>query len=484
MPGVQLPIGIDTVNPVPADYKYGPYANTAAAIAAIPQVLRYDGLTVQITGTGEYHWLAADLTDPGLIPKTGGASGAELPIAQYVYLENDASDQTRMGGTGSNVYITAQAAFDAAVILSAGNTVPVCIKVGKTVSATVGGITLVADWPSMISIVGIGSNDSQIGAITLNNALGNAYNISSLNLSNIAVGNISARPTGVSGDGGDITLYLDNAKVGNISNYPSSSNSAGSSGNISISSISYSTSKVGVIENGVRSNSSTGVLGSLSIIGVGRIAVDYIGNGFSDKVGVSGGNIILYNVDIAAELFGISIWRLSYDGCIIRNTTTVGSVVFNQALVILTANSEFIFNSLKVEGVGGIAVLSIYGFTYSPYVYLADCITEGLLFWDAEYLEIYNVKSENIGSFALNIVNCTTVRIVSCLFAEYSNTANVFDIDDAAYGILDLKILNSSLLFGIDSISAVSATTIESGGTYFESPTGPNISINPLPLDI
>jgi len=36
MPGVQLPIGIDTVNPVPADYKYGPYANTAAAIAAIP----------------------------------------------------------------------------------------------------------------------------------------------------------------------------------------------------------------------------------------------------------------------------------------------------------------------------------------------------------------------------------------------------------------------------------------------------------------
>ena len=56
MPGIQLPIGIDTVNAVPADFKYGPYASTAAAIAAIPQVLRFDGLTVKITGLGEYWW--------------------------------------------------------------------------------------------------------------------------------------------------------------------------------------------------------------------------------------------------------------------------------------------------------------------------------------------------------------------------------------------------------------------------------------------
>jgi len=79
MPGIQLPIGIDTVNAVPADFKYGPYASTAAAIAAIPQVLRFDGLTVKITGLGEYWWLTADLTNTGLIPKTGGG-GLTNPV--------------------------------------------------------------------------------------------------------------------------------------------------------------------------------------------------------------------------------------------------------------------------------------------------------------------------------------------------------------------------------------------------------------------
>jgi len=79
MPGIQLPIGIDTVNAVPADFKYGPYINTAAAIAAIPQVLRFDGLTVKITGLGEYWWLTADLTNTGLIPKTGGG-GLTNPV--------------------------------------------------------------------------------------------------------------------------------------------------------------------------------------------------------------------------------------------------------------------------------------------------------------------------------------------------------------------------------------------------------------------
>lgn len=80
MPGIQLPIGIDTVNPVPADYKYGPYVSLAAAKAAIALVLRYDGMTVQITGLGNYWWLQADLTDTGLIPKTGGGSSAPVPI--------------------------------------------------------------------------------------------------------------------------------------------------------------------------------------------------------------------------------------------------------------------------------------------------------------------------------------------------------------------------------------------------------------------
>jgi hypothetical protein len=71
---LELPFGIKVLDDTPLDALYGPYADTAAAIAAIPQAIRYDGLTVQITGTGEYHWLAADLSDTGLVVKGGGGS--------------------------------------------------------------------------------------------------------------------------------------------------------------------------------------------------------------------------------------------------------------------------------------------------------------------------------------------------------------------------------------------------------------------------
>jgi hypothetical protein len=68
-PGLNLPFGIDPVNAVPVDAMYGPYASLAAARSAIPLSLRYDGLTVQITGLGNYYWTAADLSDTGLIAK-------------------------------------------------------------------------------------------------------------------------------------------------------------------------------------------------------------------------------------------------------------------------------------------------------------------------------------------------------------------------------------------------------------------------------
>ena len=210
MPGVQLPIGIDTVNPVPADYKYGPYANTAAAIAAIPQVLRYDGLTVQITGSGEYHWLAADLSDLGLIPKTGGG-GAELPIVHYVYLVEDASDAALMGGVGSNVYTTAQAAWDAAYTIAA-SIFPgkVEIKVGVTTAAGVGNIVLPllnGNYTTNIVFSGVSSAVSAIGNIDATACGSSLY----LNLNNVKLGNLSGMPyTSVISDS-------TNAVVGNIS---------------------------------------------------------------------------------------------------------------------------------------------------------------------------------------------------------------------------------------------------------------------------
>lgn len=102
-PGLNLPYGIDPVNPVPVDSNYGPYASVAAAKAAIPVGLRYDGLTVQITGSGNYWWLAADLSDSGLIAKGGGGGGnTPVPIT-YVALVALQSGGTLSPGTTYNI---------------------------------------------------------------------------------------------------------------------------------------------------------------------------------------------------------------------------------------------------------------------------------------------------------------------------------------------------------------------------------------------
>jgi phage gp36-like protein len=66
---LQLPYSVETTNPVPVVKSYGPHASTAAACAAVNQAVRHDGLTVMVTGDGEYWWLADDLSDAGLLPK-------------------------------------------------------------------------------------------------------------------------------------------------------------------------------------------------------------------------------------------------------------------------------------------------------------------------------------------------------------------------------------------------------------------------------
>jgi hypothetical protein len=71
---VNLPGSIKVLNPFPLDYWRGPWASVAAAKAGVPLGARFDGLTVKITGDGEYWWLAADLTDTGLVPVAFNAS--------------------------------------------------------------------------------------------------------------------------------------------------------------------------------------------------------------------------------------------------------------------------------------------------------------------------------------------------------------------------------------------------------------------------
>ena len=54
----------------PTDARYGPYNNTSAAIAAIPEAYRYIGLTVGVGSPIEEYWWANGTTDGDLIEKT------------------------------------------------------------------------------------------------------------------------------------------------------------------------------------------------------------------------------------------------------------------------------------------------------------------------------------------------------------------------------------------------------------------------------
>lgn len=64
----------------PIDDRYGPYANVAAANAAIPEIFRYKGLTVGIGTPVEEYWWANGVTDPDLVQKT--ATGNVTGITQ------------------------------------------------------------------------------------------------------------------------------------------------------------------------------------------------------------------------------------------------------------------------------------------------------------------------------------------------------------------------------------------------------------------
>jgi hypothetical protein len=85
---LELGYGVRLTNPAPVEaIRTKPqigqapalgYASVAEACALVAPAVRHDGLTVMVTGVGEYWWQAADLSDAGLKPKGGGnnAGGA------------------------------------------------------------------------------------------------------------------------------------------------------------------------------------------------------------------------------------------------------------------------------------------------------------------------------------------------------------------------------------------------------------------------
>lgn len=190
-------------------------------------------------------------------------------VVRYVYLVNDASDATKLGGAANNVYTTFQAAYDAANTLQValGGLNRVIIMVGNTVAATVGNLALSSNWNTLVNIVGIGKERSLLGNITVTGVF-----TCNPTIINAAVGNITAE--------GGISLLLNNSTVGNLV----TSSTTGASGNISISNSNNST--IGAINSSaILGNVGTLTISSCSNITLGNITMTQTSTTDSFSVG-------------------------------------------------------------------------------------------------------------------------------------------------------------------------------------------------------
>jgi len=322
---LEIPKSVKIINPEPVDFYYGPWATLAAAKSGVPLAIRYDGLTVQITGTGEYHWLAADLTDTGLITKGGGGA---LPITHYVYLVSDVSDALLMGGVTSNVYTTFQTAYNAAVaIITANPTYNVVIKVGMTTAAQVGDLTITAaavNKSDKIYIAGITNAASILGNI---NASGGSFLY--LNLSNIRIGNID-------NSGNYINVYNSTSvQIGNITSC------------FSVYIVSCDNIEIGNITaiGGIVSFPSTILTYGSSYVKLGDIVGTNISFDFGTPENGSNWNghyspTIITNIDVT---------NARHFQMIFRSVTIVHDFTYNVSFASITTTT-FVFENTKVYG--------------------------------------------------------------------------------------------------------------------------------------
>lgn len=103
--GLQLPFGVQPVNPVPVDAWSGPYvAETAqdaidAANAAITPAIRFQSMEVRliISGVSHKYWYRDGVTDADLVEFTSGASAGAGYLNEIVFNEHVATAPEQVG---------------------------------------------------------------------------------------------------------------------------------------------------------------------------------------------------------------------------------------------------------------------------------------------------------------------------------------------------------------------------------------------------
>lgn len=473
MSGIQLPIGIDTVNPVDADYKKGPWPTVAAALAGIPVPLRYNNLTFYVVGDpNEYYWLDTDLTNTGLLTRNSGRS---LPTVRYVYLVQDAADVTKMGGAPENVYNTFQTAYNAANTLqvSLGGTNVVYLKVIGILTGASASLTLTANFNPYVRIIGESSASSRIEDITLSNLTGNGYNFGNtlpIYISNITIRNIFCGSGSLTGSSGNINIDIENSKIGNLNAATTNVlNLTGSPGNITVTSNSASTSFIGDINNGILP-ASTGKPKSLSITSVGRIKC---GNINSSGVGTSTGleTTTLINVDAG------SINRHSKNNITINNCTSTGDIIINDLNVV--PSFAVIISITNTSAVGGISV------------------SAGLITTAVTALLTNTVSSSiNITGINATLKHCNSYNLLgNALVLDDTDYVllfqNIFDTTDYSGGLSStitpiqiqgnpsfLAFISNTVMGGFNyGVESVNSVTIDSCGNFYAAGYNPLITL-------
>jgi len=427
------------------------------------------------------------------------SSGMLIPTARYIYLVSDAADVTKMGGTANNVYSTAQTAYDAAntLQLALGSTNKVIIQVGNITSAVAGNITLTSDWNPNVWVNGINSDISVIGNITLSNASGNGRNFGTsesvyIVFSNLKFGNITTNATGASGNAGSIYFRTASCIGGNItSECTNGTNSTGSSGDLHL--LNTIGGNFGVISNRLASSSSSGATGKLHLHGLGSMRITRVGNSLTNQVGASQGEIIIENVTVTTDI------KIATLGGIInlRNVTFVGTADADKQLVISSngndLTSDLIVVVNRVMGANDSPVANFnnpevsVGFEVGAdhtngdaFVDILNCGIKIASFSGINQLRIINsiLRGDDI---VATIDNCIKVNIHNSTLEHLGGTATVLDLTNVT--LLDLTILQSSLLGGTNSITSDDTIDVKTGASYYEVTKDLNTVLVPLTMD-
>lgn len=400
----------------------------------------------------------------GVITPIGGGGGGTLPIVRYVYLVQDASDATLMGGITSNVYTTFQTAYDAANALqvSLGGANIVELLVGNITAAAAGDLTLTANYNARVHIRGLANTTSILGNIIASNASGNGFQIGGGLLpavfNNIRIGNIDTRATGVTGNSGSLFLRSNNYILGNINtNISNAANTIGNSGSISFQAFAGATIRIGAIDTSAISG----------------------GVGSAGAVTISAPNYFIQSITTANNTIGGGVTALGTEsngsiGTLNVNSTTIGfNLVISNALI-TTANIALGSNSTYQFQKCTITTLNTSSTTINWTVIFKQCniltYIGSLLNKVMSYSSVFSVMS-NVGNNS--VLSNTTV-------SDESGT-NTISINGIGTGcrLLNISIFGGSTL-GIDNPTPVNVQVTGLGGTslgYIENGVGANITL-------